>query len=124
MERKLHFIQGLVHCLQRALEAQGISPSASETYPATDVEAAIEAMTGVSKNFTATSQQSRFHSETLETCCEDVDLKNVNLLVGDQELLADAALRLFSGVHYGLIGANGVGKCAAWCWSPPAECRS
>lgn len=62
---------------------------------------------------TATSQQSRFHSETLETCCEDVDLKGVNLLVGDQELLADAALRLFSGVHYGLIGANGVGKCAA-----------
>lgn len=32
--------------------------------------------------------------------------------MGDQELLADANLRFFKGVHYGLVGANGVGKCA------------
>ena len=33
--------------------------------------------------------------------------------MGDQELLSDANLRLFSGVHYGLVGANGVGKYGA-----------
>jgi ATP-binding cassette subfamily F protein 3 len=46
----------------------------------------------------------------LETIAEDVDLKTLNLTVGDEELLLDANLRLFSGVHYGLVGANGVGK--------------
>lgn len=59
----------------------------------------------------ATTQQSRFHKETLETIAEDVDLKTLNLTVGDNELLVDANLRLFAGVHYGLVGANGVGKC-------------
>ncbi|BDA48302.1 probable ATP-binding cassette sub-family F member 3 [Coccomyxa sp. Obi] len=58
----------------------------------------------------ATTQQSRFHKETLETIAEDVDLKTLNLTVGDNELLVDANLRLFAGVHYGLVGANGVGK--------------
>jgi hypothetical protein len=53
---------------------------------------------------TATSQQSRFHMETLETACQDVDLRGVQLAVGDRELLADAHLRLSSGVRYGLVG--------------------
>ena len=34
----------------------------------------------------------------------------VNILVGDRELLVDANLRLFAGVHYGLVGRNGTGK--------------
>jgi ATPase subunit of ABC transporter with duplicated ATPase domains len=58
----------------------------------------------------ATSQQSRFHTETLETPCRDVDLKQLALAVGDRELLADAHLRLFEGRRYGLVGRNGVGK--------------
>ncbi len=60
----------------------------------------------------ATTQQSRFHKETLETIAEDVDLKDLDLTVGDKGLLEAANLRLFAGVHYGLVGANGVGKCA------------
>ncbi|KAL4449533.1 hypothetical protein ABPG77_007177 [Micractinium sp. CCAP 211/92] len=59
---------------------------------------------------TATSQQSRFHTETLETPCEDVDLRGVTLAVGDAELLAGAHLRLTAGTRYGLVGRNGVGK--------------
>lgn len=47
----------------------------------------------------------------MENVAEDVDLKTLSLTVGDEELLTDANLRLFSGVHYGLVGANGVGKC-------------
>ncbi|KND03772.1 uncharacterized protein SPPG_01229 [Spizellomyces punctatus DAOM BR117] len=58
----------------------------------------------------ATSQVSRFHAETLDTLSNDVDLKGVNITVGDHALLVDANLRLFRGVHYGLIGRNGVGK--------------
>ncbi|KAA8917648.1 hypothetical protein TRICI_000199 [Trichomonascus ciferrii] len=58
----------------------------------------------------ATSQVSRFHSETVESLSKDVDLKGVNITVGDRELLADTDLRIFNGVHYGLVGQNGVGK--------------
>ncbi|KAI8911777.1 P-loop containing nucleoside triphosphate hydrolase protein, partial [Gorgonomyces haynaldii] len=58
----------------------------------------------------ATSQVSRFHQETLETLSNDVLLKDVNITVNGRELLASAELRLFSGVKYGLIGRNGVGK--------------
>ena len=62
------------------------------------------------QSIVATTQQSRFHTETLDTYCEDVDLKQLTLTAGDKELLSDADLRLFSGVHYGLVGANGTGK--------------
>ena len=64
------------------------------------------------QSIVATTQQSRFHTETLETYCEDVDLKLLTLTVGDKELLTDADLRLFSGRRYGLVGANGSGKYA------------
>lgn len=62
------------------------------------------------QSIVATTQQSRFHTETLETFCEDVDLKGLTLTAGDKELLSDTQLRLFSGRHYGLVGANGTGK--------------
>mmetsp|Transcript_12889 Transcript_12889/g.38933 ORF Transcript_12889/g.38933 Transcript_12889/m.38933 type:complete len:605 (-) Transcript_12889:1340-3154(-) len=58
----------------------------------------------------ATCQQSRFHTETLDAATNDIDLKGVNVSVGDIELLNDAHLKLFSGVHYGLVGRNGSGK--------------
>ncbi|KAI7843107.1 hypothetical protein COHA_003278 [Chlorella ohadii] len=59
---------------------------------------------------TATTQQSRFHTETLEAVAQDVDLRQLHLAVGDRELLADAHLRLFAGRRYALVGRNGVGK--------------
>ncbi|PKY48786.1 P-loop containing nucleoside triphosphate hydrolase protein [Rhizophagus irregularis] len=58
----------------------------------------------------AYSQQSRFHTETLETLSKEVDLKDVNITVGNKELLVDAKLQLKTGVHYGLVGRNGTGK--------------
>ncbi|KAI8822585.1 P-loop containing nucleoside triphosphate hydrolase protein [Fimicolochytrium jonesii] len=58
----------------------------------------------------ATSQVSRFHTETVETLSNDLHLKGINLTVDDHPLLVGAELRLFSGVHYGLVGQNGVGK--------------
>ncbi|KAK9816604.1 hypothetical protein WJX72_002628 [[Myrmecia] bisecta] len=58
----------------------------------------------------ATSQQSRFYTETQDASTLDIDLKQINLSVGDRDLLTDAHLKLFSGVHYGLIGTNGIGK--------------
>ncbi|KAJ3062102.1 hypothetical protein HK102_008878, partial [Quaeritorhiza haematococci] len=39
-----------------------------------------------------------------------IDMKGIQLSVGDRVLLEDAQLKLFSGVHYGLVGRNGVGK--------------
>jgi ATP-binding cassette subfamily F protein 3 len=50
----------------------------------------------------ATSQQSRFHSETLDI--PEVDLAGVNLAVGDKELLVDAKLKFKTRVRYALVG--------------------
>lgn len=58
----------------------------------------------------ATTQQSRFHSETLETNSTELDLPGVNITVNNQELLVDAHLKLKAGTRYGLVGQNGVGK--------------
>ncbi|TFK87503.1 hypothetical protein K466DRAFT_548593 [Polyporus arcularius HHB13444] len=58
----------------------------------------------------ATSQVSRFHTETLVTLSNDIDLKDVHVAIGPRILLGSANLRLFHGVHYGLVGQNGVGK--------------
>ncbi|KAJ2080808.1 hypothetical protein H4R24_002812 [Coemansia sp. RSA 988] len=58
----------------------------------------------------AFSQQSRFHTETITTLSNDVDLKGVNVIVDDHELLVDARLWLKAGYHYGMVGRNGAGK--------------
>lgn len=59
----------------------------------------------------ATTQSSRFHVDTLTTLSNDIDIPGVNITIGDSnELLVDTRLKLMSGVHYGLIGANGIGK--------------
>lgn len=63
-----------------------------------------------SEKVIATSQVSRFHTETLETLSNDIDLKQVCISIGARDLLVDTHLKLFSGVHYGLVGPNGTGK--------------
>lgn len=69
-----------------------------------------DAFSGEGAIVEAYSQQSRFHEETLETLSKDVDLKQVNINIGDQPLLKDARLWFKSGTMYGLIGRNGTGK--------------
>ncbi|KZO96211.1 P-loop containing nucleoside triphosphate hydrolase protein [Calocera viscosa TUFC12733] len=56
-----------------------------------------------------TSQQSRFHTDTLATSNE-IDLKGINVSIGRTDLLVDCHLRLKAGVRYGLLGRNGTGK--------------
>ncbi|KAH8102112.1 P-loop containing nucleoside triphosphate hydrolase protein [Cristinia sonorae] len=58
----------------------------------------------------AISQQSRFHTETLETAQGEVDLKDVTISIGEKELIVDARLKLKAGVRYALVGRNGTGK--------------
>ena len=62
----------------------------------------------------ATSQESRFHLDAIETASQEIDLKGVNVLIDEKELLVDAHVRLKTGVHYGLHGWNGVGKSCGW----------
>ncbi|CAJ0768374.1 6515_t:CDS:2, partial [Entrophospora sp. SA101] len=50
------------------------------------------------------------NDDSKKTAVEEVDLKDVNVIVGDKELLVDAHVKFKTGVHYGLIGRNGVGK--------------
>ena len=65
---------------------------------------------GPNATLVATSQVSRFHNETLVTLSNDIDLKSVHIAIGPRILLDSANLRLFRGVHYGLVGQNGIGK--------------
>lgn len=59
----------------------------------------------------ARAQQSRFHSATLDpTASTEIDLLDVDLSVGDRELLTGARIHLQEGVKYGLMGRNGTGK--------------
>ena len=51
----------------------------------------------------ATSQQSRFHTETLDTGIE-VDLKDVTISIAERELITDSRLKLKEGVRYALVG--------------------
>ena len=55
------------------------------------------------KHITATSQQTRFHVDTLESATE-IDLHGVSISIGDKELLADVDVRLKAGVRYALVG--------------------
>jgi ABC-type molybdenum transport system ATPase subunit/photorepair protein PhrA len=50
------------------------------------------------------------HRETFDANSTDINLKGVNVSVNNEELLVDAHLRLKSGVRYGMVGQNGVGK--------------
>ncbi|KAF8314433.1 P-loop containing nucleoside triphosphate hydrolase protein [Clavulina sp. PMI_390] len=59
---------------------------------------------------TATSQQSRFHVDTITTLSKEIDLKQVNISIGDNDLIVDAHLKLKTGIHYSLSGRNGEGK--------------
>ncbi|TEB19224.1 P-loop containing nucleoside triphosphate hydrolase protein [Coprinellus micaceus] len=59
---------------------------------------------------TAYSQQSRFHRETFDANTTDIDIKGVNISVGQKDILVDAHLRFKAGVKYGMVGQNGVGK--------------
>jgi ATP-binding cassette subfamily F protein 3 len=56
-----------------------------------------------------TSQQSRFHSATIETGNE-IDLKDVSISIGQNELLSSVHVRFKAGVRYALLGRNGAGK--------------
>ncbi|CAZ82046.1 unnamed protein product [Tuber melanosporum] len=56
----------------------------------------------------ATSQQTRFNLE--ETASKELDLKGVHISIGKREIISDAHLKLSAGVHYVLVGRNGVGK--------------
>ncbi|EIN06700.1 P-loop containing nucleoside triphosphate hydrolase protein [Punctularia strigosozonata HHB-11173 SS5] len=81
---------------------QNVSPSAAEAISQTSVS--------IVPPIVVTTQQSRFHTETIITASKEIDLKGLNLAVGKLELLEDALLRLKEGVKYGLVGRNGTGK--------------
>ncbi|ODO05526.1 hypothetical protein I350_04577 [Cryptococcus amylolentus CBS 6273] len=59
----------------------------------------------------ARAQQSRFHAATLNsTSALDIDLQDVDLTVGERELVSGARVHLKSEVKYGLVGRNETGK--------------
>jgi ABC-type transport system involved in cytochrome bd biosynthesis fused ATPase/permease subunit len=55
------------------------------------------------QHITATSQQTRFHVDTLESQTE-IDLHGVGIAIGERELLVDVELRLKAGTRYALVG--------------------
>jgi hypothetical protein len=51
----------------------------------------------------ATSRQTRFNP-LVQGDASEVDLNDVNIAIGEREILVDARIRLKGGVKYGLIG--------------------
>ena len=74
----------------------------------------------------ATSRQTRFNP-LVQGDASEVDLNDVDISIGEREILVDARIRLKSGIKYGLIGRNGCGKssksaitlgpCYQVCWT-------
>lgn len=63
----------------------------------------------------AVSQQSRFHTETLDTTTAEIDLNGVTIAIGERELIAGAKLKFKEGVRYALVGrcVGSQSKCIA-----------
>ncbi|KAJ3094318.1 hypothetical protein HDU97_008246 [Phlyctochytrium planicorne] len=96
---------------QKAKDKEKQSETSSSSIPTSSLAApSSQGFDHEEAEIVATTQTTRFHVDTLETSSNDIDLKEVNISVGDHVILASANLRLFAGVHYGLIGRNGVGK--------------
>nr|POE87815.1 abc transporter f family member 3 [Quercus suber] len=58
-----------------------------------------------------TAQQSRFHTDAEDsTPAKEIIVKDLNINIGERELLSHADLNLQPGRHYVLVGRNGVGK--------------
>jgi ATPase subunit of ABC transporter with duplicated ATPase domains len=62
------------------------------------------------ERLTVESQASRFHAESQHYETLAVHLRGLNMTFGHRDLLTEAELKLVPGMHYGLIGRNGVGK--------------
>lgn len=66
----------------------------------------------------ATSRQTRFNP-LVQGDASEVDLNDVDISVGEREILVDARIRLKNGIKYGLIGRNGCGKSSGYLSSLP-----
>ncbi|ORY99528.1 P-loop containing nucleoside triphosphate hydrolase protein [Lobosporangium transversale] len=95
-----------------AAKAGSTSPAAGSAAASATATPVLneDAFSGKDAIVEAFSQQSRFHEETLETLSKEVDLKQVNINIGEKPLLKDTRLWFKSGTRYGLIGRNGTGK--------------
>ncbi|KDE04265.1 hypothetical protein MVLG_05293 [Microbotryum lychnidis-dioicae p1A1 Lamole] len=62
------------------------------------------------KDIHCTSQQSRFHTETISIHSLEIDIKDVTVSVGPNDLIVTSHLRLKEGKRDGLVGRNGSGK--------------
>jgi ATP-binding cassette subfamily F protein 3 len=62
-------------------------------------------MTTSKTGIVATSRQTRFNP-LVQSDASEVDLNDVNISIGEKEILVDARIRLKNGVKYGLIGRS------------------
>ncbi|SCV69181.1 BQ2448_2201 [Microbotryum intermedium] len=81
----------------------GFSTSSSSSGPITRAATA-------NKEIHCTSQQSRFHTETISSHSLEIDIKDVTVSVGQNDLIVASHLRLKEGKRYGLVDRNGSGK--------------
>lgn len=94
----------------------------------------------------ATCQQSRFHTEAGDSTSisskdasslqpiflssfalylplpHQLDIRNLTLTLGNREILSGADLKLQYGIHYVVVGRNGVGKSSCVCLLPLSSC--
>ncbi|SCZ97244.1 BZ3500_MvSof-1268-A1-R1_Chr4-2g07084 [Microbotryum saponariae] len=102
--------------LKRQLKAQATQGDAPSTSTSSDDPSASTSSgpsarpAAPNKDIHCTSQQSRFHTETISSRSLEIDIKDVTVSVGPNDLIVSSHLRLKEGKRYGLVGRNGSGK--------------
>ncbi|SGY73775.1 BQ5605_C005g03318 [Microbotryum silenes-dioicae] len=102
--------------LKRQLKAQATQSDVPSTSTSSDdpsgstLSGASSRPAAPNKDIHCTSQQSRFHTETISIHSLEIDIKDVTVSVGPNDLIVTSHLRLKEGKRYGLVGRNGSGK--------------
>lgn len=66
-----------------------------------------------------TAQQSRFHQEAIEgSSLKELVVKDLNVAIGNREILSHASFQLQVGKHYILSGRNGERRMSKYVYLP------
>ena len=63
-----------------------------------------------SSQIEVSTQLNRFHEATIDHSSKDIFLSDVNIKIGNSDLLVGSQLKIESACRYGLVGRNGIGK--------------
>lgn len=69
-----------------------------------------EGLKPLNEQLIITTQQSRFHVDATTSLSKEIDIRDLNISIGNKPLLTQANLKLHGNRKYVLTGRNGTGK--------------